>query len=125
MAEWDRRVEMYRRYLPVIEPRLPASVRRLCRNGLHDAVVRKATVRGRQLVLLLDAGNALSVFRGKKVMLTFRGLRARPDVTGLVGQWWLYAEVHLSAHAAFNLQVLLDHSELEIEADALEIRRVR
>jgi hypothetical protein len=72
-------------------------------------------------MILVDATGALSGFRGRQVRLTFRGVRGRPSVTRLVGQWWLYEEAHLSSRARFNLHVLFDPDELEVEADELLI----
>jgi hypothetical protein len=120
--EWYRRSEIYHRYREVIWPLLPASVRRLSSASLHDGVVRKATIEKDCLELVIDATNALSGFCGRQVQLTFRGIKNRPRVTKLSGQWWLYEELHLSPRARFNLQVLFDSNELEIEADEMVIR---
>jgi hypothetical protein len=120
--EWHRRAEIYARYAEVISTLLPASVRRLCKEGLHDGVVREATLKQGELVLVVDATNALSGFRGRQVRLTFRGVRGRPAISTLVGQWWLCQEAHLCSRARFNLQVLFDPSELELEADELVIK---
>jgi hypothetical protein len=122
--EWDRRRGIYVRYLEVIAPLLPPAVRRLCRASLHDAVVQEVTQDGDELILLLDATNALSRFRGRHVRLTFRGVRGRVPTDGLVGQWWLCEEAHLCSRARFNLQVLFETSEMEVEADELVIERV-
>jgi hypothetical protein len=119
--EWYRRADIYAKYFEVIEPMLPAPVRRLCKQGLHDGVVTEAEFKGGELVLVVDATNALSGFRGRQVRLAFRGVRGRPAVSKLIGQWWLYEEAHLSSHARFNLQVLFHPSELEIVADELTI----
>ncbi len=56
--EWYRRDDIYTKYYEVISPMLPASVRRLCKQGLHDGVVREATFGGGELVVLVDATNA-------------------------------------------------------------------
>ena len=119
--EWYRRVKVYARYAEMIAPLLPAAVRRLCKQSLHDAVVREAALRDGELVMLLDATNALSGFRGRQVRLAFRGVQGRPSVAKLVGQWWLYEEAHLCSRARFSLHVLFDPSELEVEADELVI----
>jgi hypothetical protein len=120
--EWYRRVDIYAQYAKVIAPMLPPSVRRLCKHGLHDGVVTEAAFQSGKLVLDVDATNALSGFRGRQVRLAFGGVRGRPAVAKLVGQWWLYDEAHLSSRARFNFQVLFDPSDLEIEADELVIQ---
>ena len=122
--EWHKRFKFYRRYEALIAPLLPASVVRLSRETLHDALVEFAEQGEGRLALIMDARRALGGFRGRRVRLTFRGVRRRVRTRGLVGRWWLYEEVHLCSHAKFNLQVLLTGSELEIEADALSIQKV-
>lgn len=119
--EWHRRAERYARYYEVISPVLPAAVRRLCKQSLHDGVVREASFEGGELLLLVDTTNALSGFAGREVRLTFRGVANEPRIDKLVGQWWLYEEAHLCSRARFNLQVLFGDDELEVEADELLI----
>ena len=125
MNEWRRAEEMYTRYLEVISPRLPATVRQLCREGLHDGVIRRASHRSGELVLLLDMSGALGLFRGRPIRLTFRGVPGRMRTSHLAGQWWLCEEAHLRPRGRFGLHVLFDTEELEIEADELVIERVR
>jgi len=120
--EWERRADIYARYYKVIAPMLPASVRRLCNEGLHDGVVQKASLKDGELVLAVDTtNNPVGGFRGRQVWLTFRGVRGRPAVARLVGQWWLYEEAHQCSRARFSLQVLLTPTELAVEADELVI----
>jgi Protein of unknown function (DUF4085) len=119
--EWDRRAELYDRYAEAVSPLLPISVRRLCKQGLHDGVVRSSKLSGGELVLVVDATHALSGFRGRHVRLTFRGVSGWPAVSKLVGQWWLYEEAHLRSGGRFCLSVLFDPAELDIEADELII----
>lgn len=40
--EWNRRADLYAKYAELIAPILPPSVRRLCKEGFHDGVVREA-----------------------------------------------------------------------------------
>jgi Protein of unknown function (DUF4085) len=122
LRQWDRRQEIYTRYFDVIAPLLPASLRRLHVEGLHDGRIRVASLQDHELVLRIDANNALSGFRGRQVHLRFRGVRGRPKIGKLVGQWWLYHEAHLSSRARFSLHVFFDRSDLEVEADELIIK---
>jgi Protein of unknown function (DUF4085) len=122
--EWKRRAEIHRQYETVIAPLLPASVRRLCRETLHDAVVASVQQRDGIVTFIMDARSALGGFRGYQVRLTFSGVKRRIQTRGLVGQWWLYEEAHLSSRARFALHVLFHSREMEIEADELSIQRV-
>ena len=122
--EWTRRLKTYRRYEAVIAPLLPTSVVRLSRETLHDAVVQSVEQSTGSLTFDLDARRALGGFGGRRVRLSFTGVRRRIRTRGLVGHWWLYEEAHLSSRAKFALHVLFDTTELEIEAEELRIRRV-
>lgn len=119
--QWDQRYEIYRRYYDVIAPLLPARVRRLCSQSPHDAVVESVSQSEGRLTIVLDATYALGRYRGRRVTLTFSGVRKRIPVRGLCRQWWLYEEAHLSSRARFSLHVMFDKSDVEIEADELEI----
>ena len=122
--EWKRRAEIYRRYMAVIAPVLPLSVRRLFRETLHDAVVTSVKQQHGTLKLDLDARGALGGFRGYRVRLSFRGVKRPIRTRGVEGNWWLYEEAHLSSRARFALHVLLHRGELEIEADELSIQKL-
>jgi hypothetical protein len=119
---FHRNVEIHRAYLRSISPLLPSSVLRLCRETLHDAVVEAVEQEPGKLTLVMDCRHALGGFRGRRVELAFGGVRRRISMTGLVGDWWLYEEAHLSSHAAFALHALFSSHEFEIEADTLRIK---
>lgn len=51
----------------------------------------------------------------------FSGVRGRIPTRALRRQWWLYEEAHLSSRARFSLHVMFDESDVEIEADGLEV----
>jgi len=122
--EWRRREEIYRRYIKVISPMLPATVRRLCTHGIHDAKVESAVQDSDSLCLVLDAGGALGLFRGGRVRLTLSGLRRRVAARDLHHQWWLYEEAHLSSRVRFSLHVMFNKSDVEIEADKLLVGKL-
>jgi hypothetical protein len=116
---WTRRVKQYRRYSEVVLPLLPASVRQLCREGLHDATVRSAKQAGNRLSLVLDTSGAVTKFADGTVKLTFKGVHGRPRIGTVKGRWWLYEEAHLSANARFSVHMLFDKGELVVDADDL------
>jgi hypothetical protein len=123
--EWRRNSEIYQAYLQVISPLLPHSIVRLTADDLHDSVVMRAAQKGRSLTMVLGTANSFSLVRPCPLRLTFTALKRRVDTSGLEGQCWLYDEVHLSSIARFNLQVLFDRSELEVEADDVQIERLK
>jgi hypothetical protein len=121
LNEWDRRVNRYEQYSAAIAPMLPSPVLKLCKHTLHDGIVHEVKRTGDEISLTADATNALGGFRRRIVTLIFRGVANRPRMTGLIGQWWLYEEAHLTSRSRFSLHVLFDRSEMEIEADELQI----
>ena len=121
--EWRRRLELCKRYEALIRPMLPSSVVQFSRKSLHDAVVESISQSSGRIVLVLDARPCASgSYRGHRVCLAFGGVRQSIRTRGLVGQWWLYQEVHLCSRAKFSLHLLFTKSELEIEADELSIQ---
>jgi hypothetical protein len=123
--EWKRYAQLYANYLESIAPLLPVSVKQLCRSSLHDATMVTAHKQAGDLTLVLDTSNALSRYYGNCVHLCFRGVKKHVPLRGLAGQWWLYAEAHLCSRSRFSLHVMLDKSDLEIEADELVIELFR
>ena len=124
LREWKRRSRLYSRYVPVIVPLLPRAVARLCRIGLHDALVHAAKSTSDSFNVTLDARDALSEFRGDMVTLAFTGVRGRVPTRRLLGDTWLYEEAHLAA-GGFTLHVLFEHTDLEVRATGLSILRER
>jgi len=120
--EWEKRSAIYGRYYKILVPLLPASVRRLHAHGLHDAVVESAKQSTGKIELVMNTKGALTRFRGRHVRLIFSDVHRRINLKGLVGQWWLYHEVHLCSHAGFSFHVMFTESDIEIDANDLSVR---
>jgi hypothetical protein len=125
MREWDRNNEIYLAYRHIIAPLLPRAVVRLTGDGLHDSVITHVAQRDGIFAMTLDTSGSFSRFRPRPVRLTFKGVKRKFAIRGLVGQWWLYDEVHLSSRAKFNLQVMLTDSELDFDVDDVKIERLK
>ena len=125
MNEWERNNEIYLAYRHIISPLLPRNILRVADGGLHDSVITHAAQRDGIFTMTLDTSGSFSRFRPRPVRLTFKGVKRKNAIRGLVGQWWLYDEVHLSSRAKFNLQVMLTDSELEFDADDVKIERLK
>jgi len=118
---WKKLQVVCEQYEKIIEPLLPKNAIQLNHEGLHDAVITGCRQRGQQLVMTLDATHALSRWSGHQVTLQFTGVTNRPRTSGLVGQWWLYSELHLPPTSRFSLHVLLTNDEIQIDADDVTI----
>jgi hypothetical protein len=123
--DWKRFEQIYANHLTAITPLLPTSVRRLCRNSLHDAEVVMTHREAGVLTLVMDTSNALSRFRGHCVHLRFHGVKKHVPLRGLPGQSWVCEETHLCSRSRFSLHVLFDKSDLEIEVDELSIEQFK
>ena len=69
----------------------------------------------------LDTNGALCKWAGNPVTLRFSGVASRVKTQALVGQWWLYNELHLSAKSGFSLHVMLTDNDIQIDADDVVI----
>lgn len=118
--EWSRRAKLYERYEAVIQPLLPSSAVRFSRKSFHDAKVEAISQSSGKIVLVLDARPC----GGRRVRLTFTGVRRRVRARGLVGQWLFYHEIHLCSRARFSVHILFTKSELEIDADEILLEKL-
>jgi hypothetical protein len=51
-----------------------------------------------------------------RITLTFTGVEAVEGLGDIVGDWWLYDEVHMSDGSAFDYRVLMQDSEFRVVA---------
>ncbi len=86
---------------------------------LHDGVVKGAELSNGHLLLSIDATNNPWGPRGL-YEVRFTGVHAVEGLDAIVGDDWLYEEVH--AHpVGFDYQVLLWRSELRVIAATVEM----
>jgi hypothetical protein len=124
MREWQRRSKAYNECLRIITPLLPVTVRRFCRQDLHDCKVVKA-VFGKSFVrFVLDAKHAFNLPHAR-YELTFQGVSSFRGAKQLSGRWWLYDEFHLCSSSPFCFSVMFDKGELEIDAAEVSFLKIR
>jgi hypothetical protein len=116
--EWSRRAKIYEQYEATIQPLLPPSVVRFSRKSFHDAEVEAISQSSGGIVMILDSRPC----GGRRVRLTFSGVRRRIRTRGLVGQWLFYREIHLCSRARFSVHFLFTMSEAEIDADEILLK---
>jgi hypothetical protein len=120
-ARWDSQCTAYRAQLESIRPRLPVSMQAFCDTSLHDGVIKAATQPHPETVQLeIDASNnpwgTIGYFQ-----LRFTGVKDVSPMDDIVGNWWLYEEVHLHPDAGFDYRVLLTDGEFRVVADNVEL----
>lgn len=123
-ARWDRACDAYWEALDRIRPSLPPGMRAFAGNTLHDGVVLAVTrLTPSELLLEVDATRnpwgPVGVFR-----LLFVGVREVEGIEDLVGDDWLYEEVHLHPGAGFDYRVLFWKSDFRVVADEVEVEQL-
>lgn len=120
-ARWESQCSAYRAHIESVRSRLPESMQVFCDTTLHDGVITAAARPRRDSVRLeIDAWNNPWGPTGR-LELIFTGVKDVSPLDDLVGQWWLYEEVHLHPGAGFDYRVLLDEGEFRVVADNVEL----
>jgi hypothetical protein len=114
---WNQACEAQRTELSTIKPRLPPAMRSFSEVTLHDGVMKSARQpRANCVELRVDATNNPWGPRGW-VRVKFKGVREVEGLADMIGDVWLYEEVHLHPLAGFEYCVLLWRSEFRVVAD--------
>jgi hypothetical protein len=121
-AQWKSQWNAYHAHLESIRNQLPASMQLFCGVSLHDGVFTAAFQTSPETVhLKIDATNNPWGPTGC-FDLIFTGVKHVSPLSELINEWWLYEEVHLHLHAAFDFRVLLTSGEFRVVADNVEFR---
>lgn len=131
---WDQRWQQYEKHLRGIRNALPKNAWLLANFTFHDTTVEKVEVLSkRELVITLSRGWAGPVFKDSEGVipkallnanghkLHFAGVKQAWVPPSIVGDIWIYEEIHLSKLAAFDYHVLLYRDEIRIQADDVRI----
>ncbi len=119
--EWDERREALRVHLQSVLPKLPENAPKLTDGSFHDGVIKSASRPESSVVeLVIDARAAAWGPRGV-FQLKFDQVGGVSGLNEMVGDIWLYSELDVHPEGAFELSVLLRHSEFQITARTMEI----
>jgi len=114
---WHEACECYQAELNSIKACLPPGMRSFAAVTLHDGVVNSADQsRPGCVELRIDATNNPWGPRGW-YRVEFRGVREVEGLADIMGDDWLYEEVHLHSLGGFEYCVLLWRSEFRVVAD--------
>ena len=125
-VEWDRLFEAYRQHLNAIRAELSEDAWKLARLSFHDAKVKAVAVPDKRKVLIKIYGTVCDLLEKSRskpqlITLSFSGVKKAWVPDTIVGDFWLYEEMHLSEIAAFDYQVLLHKDEIRVRADHVEL----
>lgn len=127
----DKLRQSYMQHLFSIKLKLPEGAWKLAYLSFHDArVLSVAQPTRRELVITLDGvywGCGFDFIRdkmlgGRFTTLSFSDLKKAWVPQTIIGDDWLYEEMHLSDVAAFDYQALLWKDEIRIQADEVDVR---
>ena len=123
-AAWDRASVDYRSHLERIQGQLPPGMRAFSQLTLHDGIVQ-AVSRPSDKELLLDVDATSNPWgpRGN-FRLRFNGVRELDKEGELLGQGWLYEEVHLHPEARFEFHVMFWDADFRVAADEIEVQEL-
>lgn len=124
-VEWDKLFEADGRHLNTIRAKLSEDAWNLARLSFHDAKVKAVAAPVKNGVEIQLDGVAYDLLqrtwsKPQLITLSFSGVKKVWVPDTLVGDVWLYEEVHLSEMAAFDYQVLLHKDEIRVRTDRVE-----
>ena len=117
-SRWDSLWARYGQELARTRDQLTPGWRELADTDFHDAEILAVE-------RLSDSQVTLRISMGGERMCTlqFLGVREARIPDSVVGDIWLYNEVHLTTHGSGDLQVLLRKSEMQIIAPDVGVFR--
>ena len=125
--EIDRLFKEYASHVKAIRDSLPEGARALSGISFHDATVKEVKhVSRREVEIVIETGG-YDILSERNVLeyggyrLSFSGVKQVWVPHTVVGDTWLYEEMHLSDIAAFDYQVLLYKDEIRIQAEDVRL----
>ena len=126
--EIDALFKEYAAHIKTIRDSLPDGARALSSLSFHDATIKEVKhVSKKEIQILIESGG-YDILSKRSLeyggyTLSFFGVKKEWVPYTIVGETWLYEEMHLSDVAAFDYQVLLDKDEIRIQADDVTMTR--
>jgi Protein of unknown function (DUF4085) len=124
--EIDKLFKEYAAHIKAVRDSLPEGARALFSFSFHDATIKEVRHISKQEVEIVIEGGGYDVLSKSSLeyggyTLSFSGVKKAWVPYTIVGDIWLYEEMHLSDVAAFDYQVLLDKDEIRIQADDVRL----
>jgi hypothetical protein len=119
---YSRNFKLYKKYLRLIQPFLPASAIRFSTFSFHDCEVIERDWREQRLHLVLDTAGATMPLPKRYAHITFTGVRRCPPRLPGKEEWWHSDEFHLGSRSKFCLHVMFTKTDVEIPADEIRLK---
>ncbi len=122
----DKLFREYAAHVKAIRDSLPEGARALSSISFHDATIKVVKHVSRKEVEIVIESGGYDILSNKTLeyggyTLTFSGVKKAWLPYTVVGDTWLYEEMHLSDVAVFDYQVLLVNDEIRIQADDVRL----
>jgi Protein of unknown function (DUF4085) len=112
----DRLFAEYASHLKSVRDSLPEGARALAGVSFHDATIKAVKHLSKKEVEIVVEGGGYGNLDYGEYTLSFTGVKKAWVPYTVVGDTWLYEEMHLSADNAIDYQVLLVKDEIRIQA---------
>ena len=124
IAKWDAAKLQYEQVLNEVRDSFPRGVRDFLKVSLHDAVIKSVEELPKTrtiTITLFHYPSSRGSYPGTRYFVTFHGTLIADGLEGLIGETWLYEEMHPSDAAAFEFHVLCEKSEFRIVANDITL----
>lgn len=123
----DKLFKEYAAHIKTIRDSLPDGARALSSLSFHDATIKGVKHLSKSEVQILVESGAYDIFSHNTLeyggyTLSFSGVKKAWVPYSIVGDTWLYEEMHLSDVGAFDYKVLLVKDEIRIQADDVRLQ---
>lgn len=118
----DKLFKDYAAHIKTMRDSLSQAARALSSLSFHDAAIKEVTHVSRKEVQISIEGGAYDILSQSMLehgvyTLSFFGVRKAWVPYTIVGDTWLYGEMHSSDDGGFDYRVLLAEDEIRIQAD--------
>jgi hypothetical protein len=122
----DKLFRGYAAHIKTISDSLPEGARALSSISFHDATIKEVRHVSRKEVEIVIESGGYDILSKHHLeyggyTLSFSGVKKAWVPYSIVGQIWLYEEMHLSDLGVFDYRVLLDKDEIKIQADDVRL----
>ena len=117
----DKLFAEYAAHLKRVRESLPEGARVLADAGFHDGTIKEVKHLSKSELQIVVAGGGYGALDYGEYILSFTGVKKAWVPYTIVGDTWLYEEMHLSVDNTFDYQVLLVKDEIRIQATDVRV----
>jgi len=123
--QWKKAVDAYDVYYKSVELFLPGHIKSLKNLSFHDAEIKGFNYLNKSKLIVGVDGVDCPWRAPGQFLLKFEGVKLFEAQGTIVGDGWLYEEIHLGENGYFEYHVLLDESEFQVVAKDVILEEVQ